>query len=678
MRKTASAVLSSPRFLYVQPAAGDHDREFALATRLALFLWGSGPDDELLAVAAAGSLTRPDVLAGQVTRMLASPRIERFLDIFPAQWLQLENLLAVTPDPAVDGLFRLDAEMPASVQMLPEPLLLFDAAFLENRPLGELLNPSFGYRSEYLDAWYRGRLQPPRVDPAPIIAENMRLDAERHRLEAQAARERAELDTLLAAARRQKQGPGPRPPADLKPLAAWDFNGTLRDSVNGLDLTAHGKVTFADGMVSLRQAYLQSRPLPVALAAKTLEIRCRIADPGEQGGAAMSLQGPGGVFDAIVLGERQRGHWISGSNVFARTEDFAGASPETKADEPLHLVMVYTADGTTTLYRNGIPYGRPYRKAAVTFPAQQSTVLFGLRHLPPGGNKFLTLRIDEARLYDRGLTEAEVAMAAGVVPTPELLALLPDAERRHARQLLDTAAATTAALGKLPANRDPREQQKQATRAFEDDVKRLLRTTLFRRMPVDDPRYGGIITNAATLTMTSGPKRTHPVARGVWVIEAIFNTPPAPPPNDVPPLAEDAAAKHLTIREQFAAHRQHAACAGCHTKLDPLGFALENFGITGRWRDTYDNGRPVDAAGMLLRAHAFTDVVDFKAALAREQPRFARAFTGHLLRYALARRLGPADTVAVEDIVSRVEADGFRLQSLVRAVALSDAFVNAE
>ena len=146
----------------------------------------------------------------------------------------------------------------------------------------------------------------------------------------------------------------------------------------------------------------------------------------------------------------------------------------------------------------------------------------------------------------------------------------------------------------------------------------------------------------------------------------------------MPPLAEDAAAAQLTIREQFAAHRQHAACAGCHTKLDPLGFALENFGITGRWRDRYENGRPVDAAGMLLRTHAFSDVVGFKAALAQEQPRFARAFTAHLLRYALARKLGPADTVAVEDVVARVEPDGFRLQSLIRAVALSEAFVNAE
>ena len=81
---------------------------------------------------------------------------------------------------------------------------------------------------------------------------------------------------------------------------------------------------------------------------------------------------------------------------------------------------------------------------------------------------------------------------------------------------------------------------------------------------------------------------------------------------------------------------------------------------------------------MLLRTHAFADVVEFKAALAREQTRFARAFTAHLLRYALARKLGPADIVAVDEIVTRTESDGCRLRSLIREVALSDAFVNAE
>ena len=185
-----------------------------------------------------------------------------------------------------------------------------------------------------------------------------------------------------------------------------------------------------------------------------------------------------------------------------------------------------------------------------------------------------------------------------------------------------------------------------------------------------------MITNAAMLSMTSGPKRTHPVARGVWIIEVIFNDPPAPPPNDVPPLDEEAGDKNQTIREKFAAHRENKTCARCHTKLDPLGFALENFDITGRWRDKYANGREVDASGTLMRRYDFNEVVQFKKSLVQENRRFARAFTAHLLRFGLARELAPADTITIEAIVEKSQQDGFKLKSLIREVVQSGAFVN--
>ena len=108
------------------------------------------------------------------------------------------------------------------------------------------------------------------------------------------------------------------------------------------------------------------------------------------------------------------------------------------------------------------------------------------------------------------------------------------------------------------------------------------------------------------LSMTSGPKRTHPIARGAWIIEVILNDPPPPPPNGVPPLKDDGNSRNMTIREQFAKHREHADCAGCHSKLDPLGFAMENFDLTGRWREKYGNGREVDSSGKLMRKHAST------------------------------------------------------------------------
>lgn len=378
MKKTAAAALSSPRFLFRVTATGHDDMPLALASRLSAFLWGSCPDEELLELAERGAILHPDVLDRTVTRMLADPRIERFLDTFPSQWMQLENALAATPDPTLAHDFHLVPGAPASLQMVLEPLVLFDTVFVEERPLTELIAPSSHYQSEFLRSWYQGAQTPPAAEP---------------------------------------------------------------------DRAAH--------------------------------------------------------------------------------------------DESL---------------------------------------------------------------------------------------------RRH------------------------------------------LRSREFRRVPCDDPRFGGIITNAAVASMTSGPKRTHPVARGVWIVEVIFNDPPSPPPADVPPLAEDAADPSLTIREHFAAHREHPSCAGCHTKLDPVGFALENYDITGRWRDGYANGRDVDASGTLFRRHAFDGAVGFKGAIVAEQERFARAFTAHLLRFALGRDLVPADRLVIDGILSRSARQGHAIKALIRGVVQSESF----
>ena len=148
----------------------------------------------------------------------------------------------------------------------------------------------------------------------------------------------------------------------------------------------------------------------------------------------------------------------------------------------------------------------------------------------------------------------------------------------------------------------------------------------------------------------------------------IFNDPPSPPPNDIPPLNEEAGPADLTIRERFAAHREHASCAGCHAKLDPLGFALENFDITGRWRDSYANGRDVDATGTLMRTYDFADILQFKKSLVSENDRFARAFVSHLLRFAESRELEPHDSVVIDQIVVRTRADGYRLRAILEEV----------
>ena len=109
--------------------------------------------------------------------------------------------------------------------------------------------------------------------------------------------------------------------------------------------------------------------------------------------------------------------------------------------------------------------------------------------------------------------------------------------------------------------------------------------------------------------------------------------------------------------------------------MDPLGFALENFDITGRWRDRYPNGRDVDASGTLMKKYDFDGIVKFKEALVEEDQRFAKAFTAHLLRFALSRELGPADTLAVDAIVEKAAAEDYRLRTLIREVVLSDSFL---
>ena len=198
----------------------------------------------------------------------------------------------------------------------------------------------------------------------------------------------------------------------------------------------------------------------------------------------------------------------------------------------------------------------------------------------------------------------------------------------------------------------------------------------YRRVPVTDRRSGGVITNAAVMTMTSGPDRTQPVTRGAWIAGVIFNDPPEPPPADVPPLPEkpQAGEEKLTLRERLAVHRQRADCRGCHEQIDPLGFALENYNPVGMWRDRYADGAEIDASGQLFRQHVFADVVEFKDAILADKDRFCRALAGHVLSFALARELGPADQIALDRITEAVAADGYKMQTLIRQIILSKPF----
>jgi hypothetical protein len=205
-----------------------------------------------------------------------------------------------------------------------------------------------------------------------------------------------------------------------------------------------------------------------------------------------------------------------------------------------------------------------------------------------------------------------------------------------------------------------------------------LSVQVFKRVPLTDPRRGGVITSAAVMTMTATPTRTQPITRGAWVNAVIFNDPPEPAPADVPPLPEasEEELSKLTIRERLAVHRKREDCAGCHNKIDPFGFALENFGPTGVWRDKYENGRKVDVSGVLFNQHEFETFVEFKQLILEEKQRFIRGFTAHLLSYALGRELGQADSPTLDDITAEAMAGGDQMRAVLKNIAMSEPFLH--
>jgi mono/diheme cytochrome c family protein len=208
--------------------------------------------------------------------------------------------------------------------------------------------------------------------------------------------------------------------------------------------------------------------------------------------------------------------------------------------------------------------------------------------------------------------------------------------------------------------------------------RRDVQVLTFKRIPMTDPRWGGVVTNAAVMTMTSSPVRTTPITRGAWLNAVIFNDPPEPPPADVPPLpeADEETLAKLTLRERFEEHRKRADCAACHRTIDPLGFALENYGPTGLWREKYENGRKVDPSGTLFNTHEFTTAIQFKEVLLKEKQRFVRGFAAHLLSYSLSRELDAADDVALDKITARAMAGEDSLRDLMKMITLSDPFKN--
>jgi len=199
----------------------------------------------------------------------------------------------------------------------------------------------------------------------------------------------------------------------------------------------------------------------------------------------------------------------------------------------------------------------------------------------------------------------------------------------------------------------------------------------FRRVEYPEgAQRRGILGHGSVLMLTSFGTRTSPVLRGKWVMEVLMNTPPPPPPPGIPDLEETEGIKDgrlLTTRERLALHRASPACSSCHRFMDPIGLALDNFDVTGRWR-IRENGSPVDTQSEFYDGTEIENPIQLSDALLKRPLPLVRTFTTNLLAYALGRRVEYYDQPTVRAIVNQAAEDEYRISAFILGVVESDAF----
>ncbi len=197
----------------------------------------------------------------------------------------------------------------------------------------------------------------------------------------------------------------------------------------------------------------------------------------------------------------------------------------------------------------------------------------------------------------------------------------------------------------------------------------------FQKVALTDRRRGGLLGQASVLTVTANGIDTSPVVRGVWVLENILGTPPSPPPPDIEPLDPDVRGAK-SIRDQLEKHRSIASCNDCHRRIDPMGFALENFDPIGRWRTSYGKKVKIDASSQMPNGKTFDDIVGFKKILQEQQQQqlFIRSLTSKLLAYAIGRQMTPADRPHIDRITAELATKDNGFRDLIRLVVSSELF----
>ncbi|MDZ7778803.1 MAG: DUF1592 domain-containing protein [Gemmatimonadota bacterium] len=199
----------------------------------------------------------------------------------------------------------------------------------------------------------------------------------------------------------------------------------------------------------------------------------------------------------------------------------------------------------------------------------------------------------------------------------------------------------------------------------------------FQRVALRNEHRRGLLGHGSILMMTSHANRTSPVLRGKWVMEVLLGSPPPPPPPNVPSLDESSdeaqEGRTLTTRERMAQHRDNPACESCHSVIDPIGLALENFDVTGAWR-IKENGNPIDARGELYDGTSIENPSDLREAILERPSVFVRTFTKNMMAYALGRRVEYYDMPTVRSIEAEAKENDYRMSSFILGVVKSPAF----
>jgi len=195
----------------------------------------------------------------------------------------------------------------------------------------------------------------------------------------------------------------------------------------------------------------------------------------------------------------------------------------------------------------------------------------------------------------------------------------------------------------------------------------------FRKVDLDTDQRGGILTQGSVLAVSSYPNRTSPTIRGKYILNNLLGAPPQPPPPDVPLLDDSKVGSDVSLRKQLEAHRANAVCASCHSKMDVLGFGLENYDAIGKWR-TADGKFPIDVGGTMPNGKSFSTAAGMRGILLDSMPEVARCLTEKIMTYALGRGIEPYDKRAVDQIVKDLAADGYHFQTLIHEAVTSLPF----